>query len=503
MHDENIHITTDPNEGYPRPDIPADEAWNKMSELLDAEMPASPSETSAGPEPPPSAGGGFFSGSIHLWGISLGVIGIAALLTWVVIRHGNKSETSSMTIDNIQQGQTEIAYDSSTSGNQMNATTPDVPKASGSNNDKSQKIDAPMAELASEKSTRQSAVSNSGSKIDPENDPLKTTMPVSVSSEGKLPMTEPTEQGVNVAGSIPENEPAQESSGEDLSSAYNSKSPQSLPVAPTEGTDPVTSYIKPVAIENAVSKADSTKGGVEVPAGESPWNDVSAESGPDKSKRAPGLSENNAWRIGITGNIGQVVQNGRAPNLFYGAMVTGGLWNDKLKAGIETGIGWENYYDYGSVTENIRMSDTVYMDTLPTVIHTDTTRIHSYSYRYQYIQVPLFISKQVLARGRFSLDIKTGPVVGFMFSDQRKIESTPGPDGGEILSTVDNDYSRLNISWQWHIMPHFQWDINDRFSLTLTPTAIFYLNNLYESSNRPSGVPVGISIYGGLIYKFK
>ena len=40
-------------------------------------------------------------------------------------------------------------------------------------------------------------------------------------------------------------------------------------------------------------------------------------------------------------------------------MVTGGLWHKKLKAGIETGIGWTVYNDYGSVLNNVRITDSI------------------------------------------------------------------------------------------------------------------------------------------------
>jgi hypothetical protein len=211
------------------------------------------------------------------------------------------------------------------------------------------------------------------------------------------------------------------------------------------------------------------------------------------------MSENLTWQTRISGNIGQVVQKGRNPNLFYGGKVTGGLWHKKLKAGIETGLGWMINNDYGSVLNNIRVKDSITGDTLGKV----TTRVSAYKYRYQYFQVPLFISKQVFAKGKFSLDLKTGPLIGIMISERRIEDYTSGPDNGEILSTINNDYSRLKISWQWQVMTQLRWNFNDRFSFTLSPSGIFYLNNLYNRNNRPANQPLGIDVYGGLIYKLK
>jgi len=215
------------------------------------------------------------------------------------------------------------------------------------------------------------------------------------------------------------------------------------------------------------------------------------------------MSNNLSWQLGVSGNTGEVVQKGRNPNLYYGGMVTGGLWHKKLKAGIETGIGWTGYNDYGSVLNNVRITDSISGDTVNQVTHVDTTRIDAYKYRYQYIQVPLFISKQVISKGKFALDIKTGPVIGFLISQRQIPDYTSGPENGEILSTADNDYTRLKISWQWDVMVQLRWNFNERLSFTLSPSGILYLNNLYENNNRPASMPFGIGVSAGLIYKFK
>jgi hypothetical protein len=130
-------------------------------------------------------------------------------------------------------------------------------------------------------------------------------------------------------------------------------------------------------------------------------------------------------------------------------------------------------------------------------------RTTGYKYNYQYLQIPLFISKQLFAAGKFSLDLKTGPLVGIMISDRKTLDYTSGPEGGEILSTADDDYTRLKISWQWQLMAQFRWNVSNRISLTLSPYGIFYLNNLYDSQNRPADLPFGIGVYGGFIYRFK
>ena len=64
MHEENLHITPDPGKSFPKPEIPAGEAWDKMAGLLDAEMPVSLPDQAPPPEPTsPPAGGGILGGT--------------------------------------------------------------------------------------------------------------------------------------------------------------------------------------------------------------------------------------------------------------------------------------------------------------------------------------------------------------------------------------------------------------------------------------------------------
>jgi hypothetical protein len=502
MHDKNIHITPDPKKGYPQPDIPADDAWNNMAELLDAEMPASPSDPTAGSGLPPSAGRGLFGGISHFWGISLGVIGIIALLTWAVIRLGNTSETSSLFSDSVQPGQAEVVKDSSISSHQADDFSPESHKNPEAIDYQNPKTDYPEVQLANEKSILTGTFPEIIENTEPQEGPSGDFNHVSNLSDGTHTFPSSTGQGTDSTSSKAENSTLQDPSQDDILLDTIAVA-ESQPVSSSTVTDSVQSLSKPVVIEKEVGMPDTIANTAIIPLNVNVQDVTTINTSVKNSDKVSGFSENYAWVTGITGNIGQVVQEGRDPNLFYGAMVTAGLWKKNLKAGIETGIGWEAYNDYGSVIENIRIKDSIYVDTALQVIYKDTSSIHYYDYRYQYLQVPLLVSKQVVAKGRFSLDIKTGPVAGFMISENTMKDDIQGPDDGDILNTSDNNYTRRKIIWQWHIMTHFQWNINDRFSLTLTPTAIFYLNNLYESSNRPSGIPVGISIYGGLIYKFK
>jgi hypothetical protein len=249
-------------------------------------------------------------------------------------------------------------------------------------------------------------------------------------------------------------------------------------------------------------------------------NSKSPDSGNTNIKQESRLTmpKNLVWQIGAGGNIGQVYQKDRNANFFYGGLITGGLWNTKWKAGIETGIGLGKYADYGSIenswmtTDSLIMTDTIwhqqdsliYFELIDSTIyfpvaHSDTLK---YSYNYTYLQVPFFITKQIASFGKFSLDLKAGPMVGFIISKKESVTGSMPPDN-VIVSVVNKNYTRLDVSWQLHIAPQLRWDITDKLSIGISPTAVLFLNNLYDKKNKPSSKPYGLSIYGGLTYKFK
>jgi hypothetical protein len=482
MYEENLHMTPDPKKGFPQPEIPADEAWNQMAELLDTAMPVSPPDPASPPEPPsPSAGGGIFGGSSHFWGIVLGVVGIVGALTWGVISLTNKPATSPVINDTINAVQKSTLTDSLTSFSQNTTLSHDKIRSPETIDYQDTKKNLPENLPASDKSGQPVAVSQHGNetKIEQEPAPSITSAAAPGQIAVKPPVIEPAQPGTgnitNIIKDITVNQPVNEDILQDTV-----KKTEIQPMPPSAEYYSVKPSDKPVPGENAPVN----------PAGDEKPGEANKPAGTGKSKKSSGMSENLAWQAGIDGNIGQVVQKGRDPNIFYGGMVTGGLWHKKLKGGIETGLGWEAYNDYGSVTENIRLTDSIPVDTLGNLQYFDTTRITAYKY-------------QVLAKGKFSLDIKTGPLMGIMISERKTLDYTSGPENGEILSTVSNDYSRLKISWQWQVIAQLRWNFNERFSLSLSPYGIFYLNNLYERSNKPVNTPFGIGVYGGLIYKFK
>jgi hypothetical protein len=491
MHEENLHITPDPTKGFPQPDIPADEAWNNMAGLLDTAMPVSPPEPPSEPGTSPSAGGGIFGGSSHITGIILGVIGVAGLLTWGVISLTNKPGTSPTIKNTTNALQNEAVTDSSTLVNQNNASFPGKIKSPETIDYQDTKKNLTENQLTGEKQITSGSVSMLDIEKRVKEKPTSTYSPVPELPVKNPAAIEPAKMDNGAIITSVKDIPVQQLVNEDkFKDTMTIAEFQSLPFSPD--IDSVISTGKKVPGDNIPSN----------PAGNDDHNNENKSSGNEKSKKSAQMPKNICLQMAINGNIGLVVQKGRDPNMFYGGLITGGLWNEKLKGGIETGVGYEVYEDYGSVTENIRI-DSIPTDTLGSFEYLDSTRMTAYKYQYHYLQVPLFITKQLVSKERFSLDIKTGPMVGFRISDRKTLDYISGPTGGEVLSTVNNDYSRLKISWQWQLMLQLKWNFNERLSLSLSPYGIFYLNNLYDKKNRPANIPFSFGVYAGLIYRFK
>ncbi len=229
------------------------------------------------------------------------------------------------------------------------------------------------------------------------------------------------------------------------------------------------------------------------------------------------LTQNLLWQAGISGNAGQVYQKQRNSNLAWGGMITGGIWNTKLNAGVETGLMLIAYKDYGSVENNSMLTEITYkqdttwsmQDSVP-VITTDTIIRHTafkdtllYKYNYTYLQIPFLITKQLASFGKFSLNMKAGAIAGFKLSKKESVTHTAPAGLGEIVSSTDKNYSRLNVSWQLYIAPELKWDLSGNWSAEVSPVAILFLNNLYEKKNRPANLPFSIQITAGFKYTFK
>jgi hypothetical protein len=463
-----------------------------MAAMLDVEMPVSPPDSAPSQKSPSSGGSGILGSGIQFWSVGLIVLGVAGIVTWGVLRHTNKPAVSIIKKDTINVIQRTTVTDSLTTTNQNKPTLTGSIKSPATIGNHDTKMDLQQKHANRDLTVRPKVIPQSASIAKNEQHPTLTFSSVSKQSEPKTKDIIPSQTVTDITTTTVKINSQQKP-------VIEEKSKDTVKLAEVQSSPPSPDAESVKSSDISVPAKDSV---VNPPTGMNA-DKTQNNTGPEKSKNPLRMSENLSWQLGVSGNIGEVVQKGRNPNLYYGAIVTGGLWHKKLKAGLETGIGYAVYNDYGSVSNSVRITDSIPGDSVNPIIHIDTTRISSSRYRYQYLQIPLFISKQITGKGKFVFDIKTGPVIGILISQKQVSSSTSGIENGEILSTVNSDYTRLKISWQWHLMLQLRWNFNDRLSLTISPSGIYYLNNLYDRNNKPPNMPFGIGVNAGLIYKFK
>ncbi|MEI6062211.1 MAG: outer membrane beta-barrel protein [Bacteroidota bacterium] len=266
----------------------------------------------------------------------------------------------------------------------------------------------------------------------------------------------------------------------------------------------------------SLSKNDSGGDGMIPLVVDKPQPGTAAGSDILPGKTKPAMPSNLEWQLSANGHMGQVIQKQRNSNTFYGCAFTGGLWNTRLKGGVETGFGISKFKDYGQVENSRMQADTIIQH--DTIWHTqDSTQYYEiidslvisrnrlsdtvkYSYGYTYLQIPVFFTKQIARYGKLSIDIKAGPVIGFLISEKESISHTSMPLTGD-LTVTDNNYTRLDVSLQLHLAPQLRWDVTDKLSMVISPACVLFVNNLYDKKKRPATKPYGIEIYGGLTYE--
>jgi len=475
MYDDNLHITPKPEKGFPQPEIPADEAWDKMAGLLDAQMPAGPAEPPVPPAPSSPASGWFFGLSSKFWIFGTLIVASAVVLIWGVVSFSSNPRSSSPANDNETALSDTQQIDRTTTNEVQHASATVQPVAAGTTGITEQDGDITSAnQQRTENHERQKLndVDIEYQHEQTESEEIKTT-------------------GVPLRG-FPD----------------KVEVPAALPPFPgTQGTEIPEKSTGTIETQSEPVPADTVKVSAPAAALTDTLNNTNrpgdASNPPEKqySGDRGGNPGNLQWYVSLEGNVGQTVQKGREPNAFFGGMLTAGFWHKKLNAGIETGIGWGVNKDYGSEVTTIRI-DSIPADTMGHMTYIDTTRTEVYQYQYRYLQVPLLITKQLYSNRNFSFDLKTGLVVGFLLSEKRSLDRTSGPEWGQVLDTDFQDYTRLDLSWQWQLAPQFRWAVSPKLSLVISPACTFYLNNLYEKNNRPVGTPFGLGINGGIIYRF-
>ena len=298
-----------------------------------------------------------------------------------------------------------------------------------------------------------------------------------------------------------------------------------MPVHQNPGADTnaegnnVEAVSRPVTVAPQ-NKTDTIKDQLQGKLNETPLPGITAEpSGAQSSPAANPVKRKLGFMTGLTGSYGSILQQGRSPMYCYEGEIDAGIWLPSVKGSLSTGIGLQHYNDEGKFSFEYQTLDTLgyhtdttwyFQDSVPSYIITTNvitdSSLHTSEmvsgFTYKYIHIPLYFDWQVFESGRLSLNLKAGPSVSLLIA---KSEPVPlfVPPTGKLKNMTNMSYERLKTSWQLVIAPGMQYKLGQNFVLGAAPSFTWFINNLYSEKARPSSMPWGISISGGIYYLFR
>jgi len=101
--------------------------------------------------------------------------------------------------------------------------------------------------------------------------------------------------------------------------------------------------------------------------------------------------------------------------------------------------------------------------------------------RYTYLQVPLILGYDIIAREKFSLGFRVGPVMSVLLSS-RQISAAYDPGKKQIISINMITPEQIALNWQIMAGINATFRFSRRFGLELEPFGKYYLNSVYENS---------------------
>jgi len=207
-----------------------------------------------------------------------------------------------------------------------------------------------------------------------------------------------------------------------------------------------------------------------------------------KGKGVRNFQKNNHLFLGLSGYNGLLFSKNVGKNIYsYGEILTIGIRNTKYNLTVETGIGFQ------SLEYHVPYSRTLYTYQA-TGEYDSTITVSSYKYSRYNIIIPFLITKEIFHYNTIFLDVKTGINTSIFLSRQRLFNQLPVD-----IQLIEDSYPISDINFSFALSPQFRWDVNDKFSLNINAGGIFYLNSFYQNYSLK---PIGINLSAEIHYLF-
>jgi len=465
----------------PTPLTPVDEAWNKMAELLDSEMPVSDQKSKKRA----------FTISFSQFAISV----VAAMIfvgggTFITLKTIENKKEIHTPKHSIKHSKFDSLINKTVQNEDSAISAEKEVQASLSNNQKVNE-EKELNQQQNNKTSLSTVITqiNTPQKV---MSVKKTNLNNVVIPSTVITKTQTSQKAVSVNKSNLNNAVADNDEVEAIKSPNKTNfiekqttftdSIDSLNHQPNKFLPKELNLIK-VELETIPNLKDSL--GTET---NSPINKLHTKEKYKKENRATNYPKANHIFVGLSEINGLLFSKNAGKNIYSsGGILTIGIHNVQYNLSVETGIGFQ------SLEYHLPYSRTLY--TYPTTgIYDSTITVSSYKYSRYNLVIPLFITKEIFHHKNIFLDIKTGINTSIYLSKLRLFNQVPSD-----IQLIEDLYPISNVNFSFAISPQFRWDINDKFSFSINTGGIFYLNSLYQNNSLK---PIGINFSAGIYYFF-
>jgi len=192
--------------------------------------------------------------------------------------------------------------------------------------------------------------------------------------------------------------------------------------------------------------------------------------------------------VGLSGYNGLLFSKTGIKNIYsYGEILTFGIRNTKYNLTVETGLGFQ------TLEYHVPFSRTLYTYQA-TGIYDSTKTVSSYKYSRYNVIIPFYITKEIFHYNNIFFDVKMGINTSVFLSKQRLFNQVPAD-----IKLVEDAYPISKLNFSFSLSPQLRWDINDKFSFYINAGGEFYLNSLYQNFSLK---PIGVNLSAGIHYIF-